>query len=189
MLGIMDSSALSRYLDYTKMRQLLRGAENDAELFEKIVNTPFHGRVSAAFMGLGICVLLLKNTKSNMINPVALSRTEQAEDSMRRSAKPFKAIKIPADYDENIVVRAIKTGQAQQTDDWQYLFVPGLRPEDARMNQAGAGIGCSVVYPVDTREGGAIIFSYFVSPEEITPSHHKFMKAYSELAAKVLRRP
>jgi hypothetical protein len=167
-------------------KRLLGHAQNDQELFETIVNAPFDDKTTATLMGLGIVVFLLVNKKTAYIDRVALSRTEPAQGAVEMSPKPFKAIKIPADYADNILVKAIKSGKPQSTSDWQYLFIPDLTPAQARFNQAGAGIACSAVYPVKARDGGALIFSYYLYPEQITKQHHKLMTAYADLVSQAL---
>lgn len=152
----------------------------EQNLLQAIVNAPFSDKVQAAKLGLGIVVLLMVNKKDKMIDRVALSETEQADGAVKVSVKPFKKIRVPINTPTNIVAKAIATGEHQMTDDWRYLFNPALTAKEARLNQASAGIGCSCVYPLEARDGGALIFSYFLSPHDITDKHHKFMKKYSE---------
>jgi len=171
---------------FAGLEKLLAAADDDEQLFKSIVNAPFYDTLSAGVLGLGIVVLLLVNKAAKTVDRVALSKTEQAEGAVKMSVKPFKEIVIPADYADNIIVKAINTGNPQKTADWQYLFNPALTPEEARLNQAGAGIGCSIVYPLKARNGGAMIFSYFLMPDEIDDDHHKFMSTYSSLVSKTL---
>jgi hypothetical protein len=181
-----DTSIPSRGIDFAKLEAFLDAAD-DEHLFNQIVNAPFFDKLMAAFLGLGIVVLLLNNPKNKTIDRIALSNTEQAEGAKKRSAKPFAEIKIPASHPENIIARTITTGQPQQTDDWQYLFVPELTLEEARLNQASAGIGCSFVYPLMARDGGAIIFSYFIKPEDIGKDQKNFMATYAKLVSDKLK--
>lgn len=175
-------------IDYSKIKNRLDSAEGRQAIREAVVNAPFEDRLGMAKLGLGITVLLLRDKKNNAINRVALSDTEQARGAVKASAKPFKSIVVPADHRENFVARCIRTGKPLQTDDWQYLFIPGLSAEEARFNQAGAGIACSFVYPIKAYEGGAMIFSYFTGLEDKTEAHRQFMKEYAKLAAEALRR-
>jgi hypothetical protein len=162
---------------------ILDSAKGDEALFEAIVNAPFNDKATATLLGLGILVLLLVNNKTKTIDRIALSRTGPAEGAVEMSPKPFKAIKIPVNHADNIIAKAIKSGQYQATSDWQYLFVPDLTPPQARFNQAGAGIACSVVYPLKARAGGALIFSYYIYPDQISRSHQAFMHRYAEAVA------
>jgi hypothetical protein len=173
---------------YSELKTFLAVAKKDSELFEAIVNAPFHDRRRAALLGLGIVVLLLVNKKKRAIERIALSNTELAEGAVKVSVKPFKEIVIPLGYKGNFIAEAIRSGRYQQTNDWQYLFVPDLTPEEARLNQAGAGIGCSFVYPlIGARYGGALIFSYYLTLDKIEPAHRDFMFRYSKLVSEALR--
>lgn len=171
------------------LKAALDDTKDGAQLLETIVNAPFCDKAQTTSLGLGIVVLLLVDKTTRTIDRIALSRTEHADGAVSFSAKPFKEIKIPLDYDKNIISKAIATGEYQMTDDWQYMFIPALTPQEARFNQAGAGIGCSVVYPLSgVRDGGGMIFSYYEPLECINSSHHDFMKAYVELVAESLSR-
>src|SRR6185437_14407139 len=151
-----------------ELNRRLDAARSDKELFEAIVNAPFHDKAKTAVLGLGIVVLLLVNTETGNIDRVALSNTELARGTTDISVKPFRAIKIPLGYKANFIAKAIRRGRYQQTSDWQYLFAPALTPEEARLNQAGGGIACSFIYPLtNARNGGALIFSYFINLDRI----------------------
>lgn len=168
------------YFDHIK--QLLGAAQSDEELFFAIVNAPFHNKVRTTQLDLGIVVLLLVNPQTGTIDRVALSDTEQAAGAVKMSEKPFKEIKIPVDFYDNLIAKAINTGKPQCVTDWQYLFVPALSPSAARFNQAGAGVEFSCVYPLRARSGGALIFSYYQESKNIGPKHESFMRAYSKLS-------
>lgn len=173
--------------DYAALQKSLETAKGDAALFKTIVNLPFTYKVQAAYLFLGIVVLLLVNKKNGTIDRIALSETELAKNTTDVSVKRFEAIRIPLGYTKNVIAKAVATGKPQGTSDWQYLFTPELTPEEARLNQASGGIGFSAVYPlVGARDGGAMIFSYFQSREEQGKAHREFMEKYSRLVAKCL---
>lgn len=172
-----------------EMHASLAQAKSDRSLFSAIVNSPFKSKSKGFPLGLGVVVLLLVNKKEGTIDRIALADTEHAHGAVEYSVKPFHEIRIPTSHKKNIIAKAIKSGEHQETTDWQYLFTPVLTPEEARFNQAGAGIATSVVYPLpDARDGGALIFSYFLPQSDITKQHHAFMRRYAELCAKQLRR-
>ena len=176
-------------LDYDNLAAELESASSYKKLLQAIVDTPFHDKVNAALLGLGIVALLLVNKRTKTVDRITLSNTEQAEGAVRVSVKGFREIKIPIDYGANLTVQAIKEGVPKQTDDWRFLFAPSLTPEEARFNQAGGGIGCSFVYPlIGVRNGGALHFSYFLPLDQIGPKQRQFMKAYSSLAAEKLQK-
>lgn len=171
---------------YKQLKEELQRVRNSQALYETIVNAPFKDKLKASLLGLGIIVFLLVNDATQTIDRVALSKTEPAKGAVRMSVKPFKDITIPMKANENIIVQAIKTGNYTETDDWQYLFLPALTQEEARFNQAGAGIGYSAVYPLDGKRKGALIFSHFYTPDKIGKAQHTFMDTYAKLVANVL---
>jgi hypothetical protein len=171
-----------------EMQARLAGAKTDKGLFEAIVNSPFNAKAKGIPLGLGVVVLLLVNKQTDTIDRIALSDTEPARGAVEYSVKPFHEIKIPLKHTKNIVAAAINSGSHQIASDWRYLFTPALSAQEARFNQAGAGIATSIVYPLpDARDGGALIFSYFIPEDQITSEHHHFMADYAKLAAKCLR--
>jgi hypothetical protein len=104
------------------------------------------------------------------------------------SAIPFKEIRIPINYTGNFIARAIKEKHYMITSDWQYLFNPALTPEEAHFNQAGGGISCSVIYPLNNvLDGGAMIFSYYEPIERIGKEHHTFMSRYTLIVQKAFQ--
>ncbi len=179
-------------MDYSKLATILNTRLSKADLYEAIVNTPFatkEDKLQAAYLFLGIIVLLVVNKDEGTIDRIALSKTELAKNTTTVSVKDFKDIKIPVDYKDNIIAQAIKTGQPRETTDWHDLFVPALSAKEAQVNQASGGIAYSAVYPlVDCPEGAALIFSYYQYKEEIGNSQHWFMEQYSDLASKALKR-
>lgn len=178
-------------MNQLKLISTLKSASSKSDLYEVIVNAPFStkdDRLEAAYLFLGIMVLLVVDKDKGTINRVALSKTELAKNTTTVSVKNFKDIKIPVDYRANIIARAIQTGQPHETTDWKDLFVPELTPKEARVNQASGGIAYSAVYPlIGVGDGAALIFSYYQYRDEIGESQHEFMKQYSETVAKALR--
>lgn len=175
-------------MQHAQLQKLLTDTATDAELFTAVVNAPFEDKLAAVGLGLGIVVLLLVDAAGGTIDRIALADTEFAKGAVQMSMKPFHHIKIPLGHPENIIAKAIAANEPQLTSDWKYLFTPELSPKAARFNQAGAGIGCSVVYPLPgAREGGALIFSYFCPSSDITAKHHDFMRMYSDLVSTALQ--
>lgn len=172
---------------YKELERLLADVRDKQELYQRAVDLPFENRTRATLLGLGITVLLLVNKQTRNIDRVALSDTELAAGAVRMSVLPFGDIKIPVNYRGNFIAEAIRSGRYQQTSDWQYLFAPALKPEEARLNQAGAGIGCSYVYPLNgVKSGGAMIFSYYQPLDKIGAEHRNFMHAYSKIVSAAL---
>ena len=168
--------------DYIReLRSVLKDAKTKKELYTSIVNAPFQNGIHAARIDLAIVVLLLVNEKKGIIERVALSETPAAERTVKISAKPFRDIGIPIGHHENIIAKAIHKGRAQKTVDWKYLFVPDMPAEAARLNQASAGIECSVVQPlcVDDLKIGALIFSFMQPLRFLNYRHLAFTRQYA----------
>jgi len=152
-----------------------------------IVNEPFNFQLDMVAMGIGIMVFLVADPKTEVIYRVALSRTHLAEGTLRMSDKKFEDIDIPLGHKQNIIARAIAEQKPQMTEDWKYLFIPALTPEQARMNQGGGGIACSFVYPVHFADGdAALIFSYYKFLDKVGASERQFMQSYSKLVGETL---
>lgn len=176
-------------IDLSRLEKALSKASSDQELFSQIVNAPFAThKVETALLFLGIVVLLLVNKKTGQIDRIALSRTELAARTTEVSAKPFKEIKIGLDEPENIIAAAIRSGEMHDTTDWNFLFKPALTAQEARFNQANAGIAYSAVYPFNARDGGALIFSYFQYKDMVGQGQHSFMEAYAKLVNQILEK-
>jgi hypothetical protein len=173
-------------IQYEMLKKLLKGAKTDRELFEKIVNAPYGYPVETAHLFLGIIVLLQVNKKDGTIDRIALSDTELAKNTTDVSVVPFKSIKVPLDYPENIISTAVKTNEPQDTTDWKFLFQPALTAQQARINQASGGIAYSAVYPLVSRNGGALIFSYYQYQGKIGQLQEEFMNRYSSLVDEAL---
>lgn len=169
--------------------EAIQQAASGGELFDAIVNAPFHGKLQATYLGLGIIVLLIRNEETGTLDRMALSRTDRAESVEEISVKKFDEIRIPLDASENALIQAIDRDDFKIVSDWKYLFIPALSSQEARLNQAGAAIDCSVIYPLSGYDrGGAMIFSYFEPLSKLTNNHHRFMRTYSRACAEALHR-
>lgn len=177
-------------IDYSVLSNSLAAATSLDELQHAIVESPFKDPLVAVQLGLGTVVLLKCDYEAGTLNRVAISNNEIAKGAMRVSKIPFHKIKIPLDYTKNILIEAINTNTPQTTSDWKTLFSPILKPAEARINQAAAGVGTSVVYPLRAESSkqpcGALIFSYFEPVYFIQKPHADFMMKYSDLVRKRL---
>lgn len=161
-------------------------SKDDPRLYQVIVDTPFADRLLTTYIDLGIIVLLLINPKSNTLDRVALSKTEHADAALRVSAKPFNDIRIPLTATDNLLIEAINTNTNIMVEDWKYLFSPILTPEESRRNQSSASIECSLVWPLQLENGGAMIFSFYQPREYITKEHYDFAENYVKLVTESL---
>lgn len=171
---------------YSELKSSFPDTQDRNKLYRHIVNAPFSDKLLVTSIDLGIAVLLLADLKNNTLDRVALSDTELAQGAVKVSAKPFHDIKIPLNTERNIIVQSIKTGEYRITEDWQYLFTPALTSEEARLNQAGASIECSLVWPLDIKNGGAMIFSFYQPQAYITEEHLSFARRYTEIVSEKL---
>jgi hypothetical protein len=174
--------------DFNALKSLLEAAQNDEELFRAVVDAPFQDAVKAASLFLGVVVLLLVDKENGTIDRIAICNTEMAARAKQMSMKKFEDIRIPLNYKENVLAKAIATGESQQTTDWKYLFAPELSEQHARYNQADAGISFSCVHPFTARDGGALIFSFYQPEELIQGDFITFMQNYTELVNAELAR-
>jgi len=178
----MAQSLPAEEIDYSTLEAMLKACKTDNELLDTIVNAPFTAlKVETAFLFLGIIVLLLVDKEAGTINRIALSNTDLAKATKEVSVKRFEDIVIPLNYTKNCIARAISTGVPDTTTDWKDLFVPALKSAEARINQANAGIAYSAVYPLNARDGGAMIFSYYQYPDHIGHTQAEFMSHYASL--------
>ncbi len=175
-------------LDLIKIKQTLAQATDSDDLYQKIVNAPFDQTIATAHMFLGIIVLLLVNKKTGQIDRVALSKTEQAQNTLEVSVVPFERIKIPLGKKGNIIAEAIEAGLPQDTTDWKYLFHPALSAKAARINQASGGIAYSTVYPFKAKDGGALIFSYYLYEKGVGNEQRDFMRRYTHIVNNAIRK-
>lgn len=173
--------------DYQALAATLQASKDDDLLFQTIVDAPFVNPVPAALIFLGIVVLLQVDKKHQTISRVALSQTELARRTTEVSTVRFYDIKIPLKHTENIIAHAIASGKPSDTTDWKFLFEPAMSAEQARINQASAGIAYSAVYPLKSRHGGALIFSYFQYEHEIGTKQVEFMQSYTKLVDQALQ--
>jgi hypothetical protein len=173
-------------IPYEALAAELKDATTDSELFRAIVNAPYMHPLETAYLFLGIIVLLQVNTETGTIDRIALSDTELAKNTTNVSVVPFNSIKIPLDYPENIISMAIKSNEPRDTIDWKFLFQPALTAQQARINQASGGIAYSAVYPLSSRNGGAMIFSYYQYQGQIGEAQQDFMVRYSAVVNSVL---
>jgi hypothetical protein len=182
----MGASSNQPAIHYDSLREELKNANSDGKLFAAIVNAPYKFPLETTYLFLGIVVLLQVNLKTKTIDRIALSDTELAKNTTAVSVVPFKSIKIPLSDPANIIAMAIDHNEPQDTTDWKFLFQPALTAQEARINQASGGIAYSAVYPLKSRNGGALIYSYYQYQGQIGKKQQEFMKRYSAIVDQAL---
>ena len=130
-------------------------------------------------------VLTVENSTDQTIDRIALSQTPSAAGAVKASAVPFKKIRIPLQCTENALVASVSQDITIVTSDWYNLFRPTLSARQARDNQAGAGVQCSVVVPFTGKTmRGALIFSLLCTEAELTAQHRAFFSDYATFVGK-----
>jgi hypothetical protein len=168
---------------YKMLEDVLATQKTQHQWQETVVNAPFRNRGVTGLLGLGIVVFLLVNRKTKTIDRITLTDNEMKAGAFSMTAVPFHQIKVPLGYTQNFISKAIREQNYMITSDWQYILNPVLSPEQARFNQAGSGIACSVIYPLPRiLDGAAMIFSYYEPIDRIGKAHHNFMTRYISIA-------
>lgn len=187
--GIKSPVNLGPNLVFLRLKRRLNSPKTKKELYETIVNVPFRDKSFSTALGLGFLSLVLVNEKSQTIDRIAISKTETAQGAIDVTVKPFQDLIIPIDSPNNAVAKAVKTKHVVHTNDWNYLLTPVLKPEEARLNQAAAGIAHSYVYPL-TASGvrGAIIYQYYVPKFMIKNRQINFMGKYTNIVSRELEK-
>ena len=139
-------------------------------------------------LGIGFLTLVMVNRKNKTLDRISMTENDLAQGAKDMTVKPFEELIVSLSFKGNAVVEAVRSGRYQQTSDWNNLLAPVLKPEEARLNQAGAGISSSFIYPlINARDGGAIIYQYFITLDMIGRQHHDFMFRYTKLVSEALR--
>lgn len=182
---LLSSGDIDAYLnDLEAELDNAKGLEN---LYTRIVNTPFSDKLRTTTLGLGFLTLVLVNKKTATVDRISMTDNDLSQGARDVTVKPFEDLIVPLDYKGNCVVEAIRSGRYQQTSDWNYLLAPVLKPEEARLNQAAAGIASSYVYPlIDTKPAGAIIFQYFTTMDKVGGENRDFMFRYTKIVSSML---
>lgn len=172
--------------DYFKSLELqLRKSKTLAKLNEAVISAPFIDPRVPTYFGLGIIGFLIVNP-DRMVELVSLTKNEMSRGIFRMSSRPLDKIKIPLDYSNNFVIKALRENHYMITSDWQYLFNPALSAQQARFVQAGGGIACSVVYPLSNIEPRRVlVFSFYEAIQRIGAEHHNFMGRYASLVQRI----
>lgn len=170
-----------------EVQEVLFTCKTEKTLYQCLVDAPFVNKLETTKLDLGIVVLLLVNKRTRNIDRVALSNTEMAKLTLQITEIPFHEIKIPINDKNNAIARAIREQQPQAIVDWKYLFTPALSDEAARQNQANAGIECSLVVPFESRDGGAMIFSFYQPLKTLSQAQKDFTSWYANQVATLLK--
>jgi hypothetical protein len=177
-------------MDYTKLQASLRldSAKSEVTCFSAIVDAPFVYKTEAALLFLGAIMLALVDKERKVLQAKAISQTDFVKDMERMAGAPADAITQPYDADENLVVKAIKSGKPQGTSDWGVLMSPAVPAAPARLIQASGGIAFTSVYPLKgVGTGGALVYSFFRRDVSDVAGQNDFMRRYTALVSELLK--
>jgi hypothetical protein len=186
----MENNGIPGPEEYLKaLEKLLEQDKTTQQLYQAIVDAPFHDKFQTTVLDLGFLAFLRVNEETKMIDRITISQNEIAQGAIDMTQVEFQDMKVPVSHLTNIVAQAIRTGKYKQTNDWHELTDPALPAEDSRFNQAAAGVASSVVYPLmNIRPKAAIIYQFYINLDQIGSAHHNFMTHYTRVVAAALKK-
>lgn len=121
-------------------------------------------------LGFEIGVLALIDKERGVLKRVAMSNTSTGVQAKKVLPFPYEKLEIPLDFDQNLSIEAIKTGERRVTHDLYDLFMPVLDKNISKKIQDTVGVKTSLIYPVRARGKtiGAMIISVSCSEEELS---------------------
>ena len=133
-----------------RLEKIILDSLNLSEVVQKICDSVL---LELGYLELGyqIVVLTLINKPKQILERVAISKTQKAIDALSQSPVPFHDINIPLTYQDNILIKAIYEKEPQVTTSWADVLVPALTKEECERIQSLVGIEASLVYPVLSR--------------------------------------
>ncbi len=173
-------------LPYADLQRQLEAARSDKKLYQAIVNAPFEYMVEVAHLFLGFMSLVIVDRKAGVVKTAAVSDTEHYRTAVSGINFTPAQYKVSLNDHGNSIIQAISSGKPQGTTDWGTLSRPQTGPEPARLNQANSGIAYSIVYPLDSPSGGALMFCYYQYQADIGTLQHEFMVRYARLVSESL---
>lgn len=106
-------------------------------------------------------VLALIDESRGVLKRVAMSNTPQGIKAKQSLPIPYEQFEIPLSADENLSIKAIKSGQREITHNLHDLFVPVFDEALSKKIQDTVGVTTSLVYPIKAR--GKVIGVMIVS--------------------------
>lgn len=156
-------------------------------VYSAIANAPYADKVGMAFLFLGFICIYIVDEKTNKIFLKGVSDTEEYHLAVKDFK--FKPSNYHLDFDknkDNQIVQAIAQNTPQQTGDWTTLNRGKTSKATVRLNQASSGIATSIIYPLNSKIRGALMYSYYQYPEMIGNPQQLFMERYTELVSACL---
>ena len=156
--------------------------------YHTVVNAPFADKLGMAWIFLGFICLFLQNHDDELIHLMAASDTDYYRLSVEQYNFDLSAYALdPITDSKNTIVRAIASGDQQQTIDWVTMQREQANPEAVRLNQANSGIAYSAVYPLRAKTvRGALLFNFYQYRDRLGEASTLFMLRYTDLVSKFL---
>ncbi len=132
-------------------------------------------------MGYVIVVLALVDKDQKNLRRIGISRTEEAEEFIKRYPKPFTDIEIPLDEIKNIGVQAIRKNKILVTSNVADVLYPTVDADFVRNLQQKVGLKTTIVFPVVSRNRklGILIFSLKKDQSKISDIEWAVMRNYA----------
>jgi signal transduction histidine kinase len=141
-------------------------------------------------LGFEAGVLSLIDDKTATLKRVAVSHTRAGLIGIKMLPVPYKAIGIPLEDQQNILIKAIRERKPQITKRMFDLFVPSLPPETVDNLQRLMNIRTSFVYPIFSKNRviGTMIFSIAGDENQISAYQRDAVSKIIEVVGLVIDR-
>lgn len=172
---------------YKEIEQALQAAETDqATLYRAVADEPFRHSRAMALLFLGFISFFVVDAEQGQVAAAGVTDNDYYRQSVANYDFQLSDYKLPLTDKSNSVVEAITTGKPVSSDNWDTFRRPDVEAGVARLNQADGGIGYSVVYPLQGKTKGALMFNFYQFPESIGAAQEGFMRKYTELVSEAL---
>lgn len=168
-----------------KLRLSLDAAQTPDALAEAVANAPFEFAVEMAFIFLGFISFFLVDEERQEISLPGVSDNEFYHDSIKGYSFDPALFRVKLDDPRNAIARSIRENKEIRTEDWEEIRRPEAKDGVARINQASAGIGYSVIRPLTGAVRGAIMFNYYQYQDDNSAEADDFMEHYTQLVSEV----
>jgi hypothetical protein len=182
----MTTTAGSPKIDYQFLTAQLDAATS-GNIYEVVVSAPFANGRDMVFLFLGFICLYIVDEKTDRIQLVAVSGTEEYRLSVEHM--DFKPEDYTLRFDKNknnTIVQAVASGKPKHTLDWATLNRGQTPTAAVRLNQANSGIAYTAIHPLLGPTKGALMYNYYQYPDGIGDAQEAFMKRYTKLVSRYL---
>lgn len=179
--------AMSPTIDFEslsdKLRAVFDSTQTPEALYEAVANAPFESAVEMAFIFLGFICFYLVDEDQQQIYLAGVSDNDFYHESVSGYNFDPALFRIQLDDPKNLIARSIRQNGEVRTEDWEDLSRPEAKDGAARINQATAGIGYSIIRPLTGKNRGAVMFSYYQYQDHDDTQSCDFMERYTKLVS------